>query len=70
MKVLHARAAAEHNKLKEEKTDRGAKGAVTSSFRGELKVTSIKRPAATIESDKPTSKVPRKDIHERKTEEG
>ena len=27
MKVLHARAAAEHNKLKEEKTDRGAKGA-------------------------------------------
>jgi hypothetical protein len=37
-KVLHARSAAEHNKYKEQHTNREAKGAITSSFRGELKV--------------------------------
>jgi hypothetical protein len=43
MKVLHARAAAEHNKLKEQKTNREAKGAVSSTLRGELKVLGKKR---------------------------
>jgi hypothetical protein len=38
MKVLHARSAAEHDKYKEQHTNREAKGAITSSFRGELKV--------------------------------
>jgi hypothetical protein len=37
-KVLHARSAAEHDKYKEQHTNREAKGAITSSFRGELKV--------------------------------
>jgi hypothetical protein len=38
LKVLHARSAAEHDKFKEQHTNREAKGAITSSFRGELKV--------------------------------
>jgi hypothetical protein len=38
MKVLHARSAAEHDKYKEQHTNREAKGATASSFRGELKV--------------------------------
>jgi hypothetical protein len=38
LKVLHARSAAEHEKYKEQHTNREAKGAITSSFRGELKV--------------------------------
>ena len=38
MKVLHARAAAEHNKLKEDQTNREAKGSISTSLRGELKV--------------------------------
>jgi hypothetical protein len=37
-KVLHARSAAEHDKYKEQHTNREAKGATASSFRGELKV--------------------------------
>ena len=42
-KVLHARAAAEHDKFKEEKTNREARGSTTSSFRGELKVLSNRK---------------------------
>jgi hypothetical protein len=38
LKVLHARSAAEHDKYKEQHTNREAKGATASSFRGELKV--------------------------------
>ena len=38
MKVLHARAAAEHNKLKEAQTNREAKGSISTSLRVELKV--------------------------------
>ena len=38
LKVLHARSAAEHDKYKEQHTNREAKGAITSSFRTELKV--------------------------------
>ena len=38
LKVLHAHAAAEHEKYKEQHTNREAKGATASSFRGELKV--------------------------------
>jgi hypothetical protein len=37
-KVLHARSAAEHDKFKEQHTNREAKGATASSFRTELKV--------------------------------
>jgi hypothetical protein len=39
-KVLHARAAAEHDKFKEQKTNREAQGSTTTSFRGALKVLS------------------------------
>jgi hypothetical protein len=42
-KVLHARAAAEHDKFKEEKTNREARGSTTSSFRGYLKVLSNRK---------------------------
>jgi hypothetical protein len=38
LKVLHARSAAEHDKFKEQHTNREAKGATASSFRTELKV--------------------------------
>ena len=38
LKVLHARSAAEHDKFKEQHTNQEAKGAITSSFHGELKV--------------------------------
>ena len=37
-KVLHAQSAAEHNKFKEQHTNREAKGETASSFRTELKV--------------------------------
>jgi aryl carrier-like protein len=37
-KVLHARSAAQHDKFKEQHTNHEAKGAIMSSFRGELKV--------------------------------
>jgi hypothetical protein len=36
-KVLHAQAAAEHDKFKEQKTNREAQGSTTTSFRGALK---------------------------------
>jgi hypothetical protein len=42
-KVLHARVATEHDKFKEEKTNREARGSTTSSFRGELKVLSNRK---------------------------
>jgi hypothetical protein len=37
---LHAQAADEHDKFKEEKTNREARGSTTSSFGGQLKVLS------------------------------
>jgi hypothetical protein len=42
-KVLHARAAAEHDKFKQQKTNREAQGSTTTSFRGELKVLSKRK---------------------------
>jgi hypothetical protein len=42
-KVLYARAAAEHDKFKQQKTNRDAQGSTTTSFRGELKVLSKRK---------------------------
>ena len=56
MKVLHARAAAEHNKLKEAQTNREAKGSISTSLRVELKVLGRRKRVVDetmVETDRP-----------------